>query len=97
MRYVTFVFVTLLLHAGMSMAQNGPPASIGLAEGNPSAVGANVRICNGGFQMRRQYGVLSIGGKADVADRFLLNLNAVTRCICVQACKLESSMSGAVL
>jgi hypothetical protein len=38
MRYVTFVFVTLLLHAGMSMAQNGPPASIGLAEGNPSAV-----------------------------------------------------------
>jgi hypothetical protein len=38
MRYVTFVFVTLLLHGGMSMAQNGPPASIGLAEGTPSAV-----------------------------------------------------------
>jgi hypothetical protein len=38
MRYVTFVFVTLLLHAGMSMAQNGPPTSIGLTEGTPSAV-----------------------------------------------------------
>jgi hypothetical protein len=38
MRYVTFVFVTLLLHAGMSMAQNGPPTSIGSTEGNPSAV-----------------------------------------------------------
>ena len=46
MRYVTFVFVTLLLHAGVSMAQNAPgqnapPTSIGSAEGNPSAVGAN--------------------------------------------------------
>jgi hypothetical protein len=38
MRYVTFVFGTLLLHAGVSMAQNAPPTSIGLAEGNPSAV-----------------------------------------------------------
>jgi hypothetical protein len=36
MRYVMFVFVTLLLHANLSMSQNAPP--IGLPEGDPAAV-----------------------------------------------------------